>query len=320
MKSYLYIVSLIIFLAGGCRENTRTEMLIIEKELLLDSIPSASGLVIHGDSAWIVGDDATGIYRLNLSNYQQQKIPLNDVATDEYRLPKSIKHDLECANLIRYNNKLYLLAFGSGSLAPYRDSILLLNMADTADQQIIPVQQFYRELRQLTGTDSTQWNVEGSTVAGDSLLLSNRGNNTIISCNVDSLMHYFFFAGAPVPPITYQRAHLPQIDGKEARLSGLSTINDNLILFTASVEDTPDWITDGPISGSFIGIYSMKENKVIASHLLRDKQGAVLKEKIESIDIVSKQGGTITCIAVADNDNGTSKLFRLQLISSEIKN
>lgn len=317
MKSYLYIVSLIIFLAGGCRENTPAEMLIIiEKELLLDSIPSASGLVIHGDSAWIVGDDATGIYRLDLSSYQQQKIPLKDLATDAYRLPKPIKHDLECANLIRWNNKQYLLAFGSGSLAPYRDSILLLNMADTADQQIISIQPFYRELQQLTGTDSTQWNIEGSTVAGDSLLLGNRGNNTIISCNVDSLMHYFLFAGAPVPPITYQQAHLPQIDGIEARLSGLSTINDNLILFSASVEDTPDWIKDGPISGSFIGIYSMKENKVIASHLLRDKQGVVLKEKIESIDIVSKQGETITCIAVADNDNGTSKLFRIKLISS----
>ena len=319
MKSYHYIVCLIIFLAGSCRENTPTDMLIIEEELLLDSIPSASGLVIDGDSAWIVGDDATGIYRLNLTSYQQQKIPLKDLATDQYRLPKPIKHDLECANLIKWNNKQYLLAFGSGSLAPYRDSVLLLNIADTADQQIISVQQFYKELQQLTGTDSTQWNIEGATIAGDSLLLSNRGNNLIISCNADTIMHYLFFAGAPVPAITFHRANLPQIEGKEARLSGLSTINDNLILFSASVEDTPDWIKDGPILGSFIGIYSLKENKVIASQLLRDKQGAVLKEKIESIDIVSKQGETINCIAVADNDNGTSKLFRIKLISADLK-
>jgi hypothetical protein len=313
VKAYLYILAIITFLAGSCRENQPTEMLIIEEERLLDSIPSASGLVIDGDSAWIVGDDATSIYRLNLTNYEQHAIPLHGFDSQQYRLPKPIKHDFECANLINYNHKQYLLAFGSGSLAPYRDSILLLNTADTSDQQIVSVQPFYAALQQLTGTDSTQWNIEAATIAGDSLLLCNRGNNFIISCNADSLMHYLLFAGVAIPDIAFHRANLPQIEGKEARLSGICTLNDNLLLFSASVEDTPDWVKDGPILGSFIGVYSLKEKRVLTSHLLKDKQGLIAKEKLESIDVVSKDGGTITCIAVADNDNGTSRLFRLKL-------
>jgi hypothetical protein len=314
MKSYLYIVSMISFLTGSCREEQPLTMLI-EKEHLLDSLPSASGIAIDGDSAWIVGDDATGVYRLSLLNYDQHKIPLHGFSSDQYRLPKPIKHDLECASLIKWNNKQYLLAFGSGSLAPFRDSILLLNTAEPADQQIIPVQQFYKELQQLTGTDSTQWNIEGSTLAGDTLIICNRGNNLIIRLNADDLMRYLLFAGSPIPAIGFQRATLPQIDGKEARLSGVCTLNDTQLLFSASVEDTPDWIKDGPILGSFIGIYSLKENKVLVSYPLINKDGVVLKEKIESIDMVSNKAGTITCIAVADNDDGTSRLFKLKLIN-----
>jgi hypothetical protein len=293
-------------------------MLIIEEERLLDTIPSASGLVIDGDSAWIVGDDATNIYRLNLTNYEQHAIPLHGFDSQQYRLPKPIKHDFECASLIERNHKQYLLAFGSGSLAPYRDSALLMNTADTSHQQIVSVQAFYAALQQLTNTDSTQWNIEACTVAGDSLLLCNRGNNLIISCHADSLMHYLLFAGAAIPDIIFHRANLPQIEGKEARLSGISTLDEDHLLFCASVEDTPDWVKDGPILGSFVGVYSLKEKKVLTSHLLKDKQGLTAKEKLESIDIVNKQGGTITCIAVADNDNGTSRLFRIKLISPSL--
>ncbi len=77
----------------------------------------------------------------------------------------------------------------------------------------------------------------------------------------DDLMHYLHTPGAHLPVIDFHRAYLPQIDGKEARISGVCTIDDSQLLFSASVEDTPDWIKDGSILGSFVGIYSLKENK-----------------------------------------------------------
>lgn len=313
MKSYLYILTVITLITAGCQQKPPAQMLVIEEEKLLDSIPSASGIVIANDTAWIVGDDATSVYRINLTNWEQYKIPLRGFSSEQYRLPKPKKHDLECANLISYNNKQYLLAFGSGTLEPYRDSVLLLNIKDDTDQQLISVQPFYKELQRVTATDSTQWNIEGSTLAGDSLIICNRGSNVLISFHADSLMHYLLFAGTPVPAIDFHKANLPQIEGKEARLSGMCTIDDTHLLFTASVEDTPNWVKDGPILGSFIGVYSLKEKKVIVSHLLKNKQGEAAKEKLESIDILNKKGGTITCIAVADNDNGTSRLFRVTL-------
>ncbi|HUP12843.1 MAG TPA: hypothetical protein VM187_11535, partial [Niastella sp.] len=235
-------MTLITILTAGCREQQPSQMLIIEEEKLLNTIPSASGIVIENQTAWIVGDDATSIYRLNLTSFEQQKIPLKGFSAEQYRLPKTVKHDLECANLINYNDKQYLLAFGSGTLAPYRDSVLLLNINDTADQHLIPVQSLYKELQRLTATDSTQWNIEGSTIAGDSLILCNRGSNILISLHADSLMHYLLFAGAPIPAIDFHKANLPQIEGKEARLSGLCTLDKTHLLFSASVEDTQDWV------------------------------------------------------------------------------
>jgi hypothetical protein len=126
-------------------------------------------------------------------------------------------------------------------------------------------------------------------------------------------MQYLLSPGATMPAVTIHRVHFPLFEGKEARLSGAATVNDTLLLLSASIEDTPNWITDGPILGSYMALYSLKSHALLACHLLKDQQGAVAKEKIESVDLIHWQDRGITCIAVCDNDNGSSRVYRLQL-------
>jgi hypothetical protein len=58
----------------------------------------------------------------------------------------------------------------------------------------------------------------------------------------------------------------------------------------------------------------LKEKRLIATHLLKNKQGKAIKEKIESVDVLQKpDNGDLNFLAIADNDNGTSKLFHLRL-------
>ena len=297
----------------SCSDRKIIEPLTIQGETVLDSVPSGSGLAIYKNSIYIIGDDATGVYILDQQNFSPLKIPIAGFKPDEYRQPRDTKHDFESATLVDWQGQEYLLAFGSGSKKNLRDSLLLFNVNNHSDQRIISLTPFYNELQRITSTEASQWNMEGATVVADSLILCNRGNNIVIKIGLEKFLQHILEDKAAFPEIVYHRILLPMIDKREARFSGICTLSDSLLLFCASVEDTPDWTQDGPVMGSYVGIYSISKNELVASYLLKNTDGEVLKEKIESIDILDKQNDMIHLLAIADNDNGSSKLFRLTL-------
>ena len=176
--------SFFLLLFIGCRQGSDTN-LIVEYEKVFDSIPSASGIAIKDGNAFIICDDGTGIYKMDLRKFHQEKIPIAGLPFNEYREDKSVKRDFESACFAKWQDKEYLLALGSGSARP-RDSVLLLNTSDYSDQKILSLNTFYKQLQLLTGTDSTQWNIEGLTVAGDSIIILNRGNNLMITCSTNA--------------------------------------------------------------------------------------------------------------------------------------
>ncbi|MES2431757.1 MAG: hypothetical protein V4556_12530 [Bacteroidota bacterium] len=308
----VFFVAALFCLHSCKRQVTINSLNIIEKKVL-DSIPSGSGIVLINDTAYIIGDDATGVYRLNLKTYDQKKIPMAGLNFNQYREPKPVKHDFETASFASWNGNEYLLSFGSGSNAT-RDSMLMIKLADSNGNKIISLQNFYSRLQSATSTISKEWNIEGATVDKDMLILLNRGNNMIIQFKINDFLFYLLNDNMPFPAIEYHSIKLPAIQGHEARLSGACSLEDTHILFSASVEDTPDWTKDGPVLGSFIGIYSLRDSLVVASYLLKNEKDEVLKEKIESLDILQKESGKeIIVIAIGDNDNGTTNLFKLKL-------
>ncbi len=315
--SPLYFSLIVIISILSCSENEAKSDLSIESQKVFDNIPSGSGLVLTNDTAFIIGDDATAVYLLNLENFKQQKLPISGMVSSKNREPKDTKHDFESATLVNWNDGRYLLAFGSGSQIDARDSLLVFNIDDNSDQKIVSLHQFYEELQRLTNTDSMQWNLEGSTVMGESLILCNRGNNMVFEIALNDFLKFLFEPDSSFPPVLFHRVRMPRIENKEARLSGACSLNDSVLIFSASVEDTPDWTKDGPILGSFICIYSIREFEIIGSYLLERRNGSSLKEKIESLDVLNKDDkGVITLMAIADNDNGSSRLFRLKLTTS----
>ena len=313
MLKQLTFVGLLVVLLITCQQYSNNA-LTIEYNKTFDSIPSGSGLVIRGDSAYVVCDDGTGIYQINLRNFQQNKIPIKGLSFDQYREPKPVKHDFESACLVKWQATEYLMAVGSGSNSTSRDSLLLLNISDHDDQRIISLAAFYEQLRLRTHTDTTQWNIEGLTAAGNKIIMANRGNNLLITCEVANFFSWLIKPNSSFPQIKYLRLHLPSIDKHEARLSGLCTLTDTDLLLCASVEDTPDWTKDGPVLGSYFAFYSLRDGKIGATYLFRNAQGKRLKEKIESIDILQKTSdGNLHFLAMGENDNGSSELFSIRL-------
>lgn len=304
-------ILLFVLFVSGCKQNSNPG-LTIEHKQLFDSIPSASGIAIKGTTAFIISDDGTGIYTIDLTNYRQTKIQLSGLPFNVYREDKSIKHDFEAACFAKWQNKEYLVAIGSGS-GGARDSMLMMNTGNYADQKIYSLEKFYKQILSTTTIDSSQLNIEGLTIAGDSIVFLNRGNNLLITCSAGTFFSFILNEQDSLFPVTCRKVQLPFIGQHEARFSGICTVDERHLLFCASVEDTPDWTQDGPVLGSFFGLYSLKNNKVIETYLLQDEEKKPLKEKIESVDIVQRLKSDLFFLATADNDNGTSKLFRIKL-------
>src|SRR2546428_125071 len=110
MRFLTFVYALVVI--SSCAKRDKPQPLIINYKVVLDSIPSGSGIVVNANSAYIVGDDATGLYQLNLSNLQTRKLSISGLDIMQYREPKSTKHDFEALTQLYWHGNDYLLALG----------------------------------------------------------------------------------------------------------------------------------------------------------------------------------------------------------------
>lgn len=286
----------------------------IVSETLLDRLPSGSGIALWKDSLYIVSDDAPFVYQLSLKDNSYRQYALIGYARVKYRIPKPVKPDFESATIGTMNGREYIFAFGSGSKSPGRDSLLICNLLDLNNQRIINLTPFYKYLQEKTATPAKQWNIEGVAITDDTMLLFNRGNNLVVEIPWKEFMGYLGPQN-PLPSITHYKLNLPRHNGHLSRISGTCELNkEGDILFCASIEDTPNWYSDGPVLGSYVGIFDRRTKSITKADLLTDASGEVLTNKLESIELLRiDNDGKIHVIAVADNDDGNTKLFHIIL-------
>ena len=306
-------VLLLFLVVFGCNTPKKEYQLILKEHINLDSIPSASGIAIRLDSAYIIGDDAADIYKISLKNYGHRKIHLPGSPL-EYRIPKPVKQDFESAVIARNSDINWLLAFGSGTLSPHRDSLLVMNLANHK-AKTFSLTRLYAWLFQLHHLDKKSLNIEAATVIKDNLYLFNRGTNSMFRMPVNDLFAYINSKENPqMPASKHYRIELPSLNGVPALISGAATLDDHRILFTASIENTTDWTKDGEILGSYVGILDVsKKVPKLETCLLITENNKPLIVKLESLDVISNSGKQVEIISVSDNDDGSSGLYFLRL-------
>lgn len=315
MKYIAIVLWMLTTLLNSCNNMNSSFEVIVEHVKQLDSIPSGSGLIVHGDSVFIMGDDAISLYKMSLSTGAVTAIPLINIDQTQYRISKAHKHDLESLSIITLGNQKYIAAFGSGSVSPQRDSLLLVSINDLDKQQWISLGSFYAILRHQSSMK--ELNIEGIVSAPNSIYLFNRSGSEIYELNVTSLDAVQASTDSLMKSkIKVHRFTLPASGGVQSALSGGCLLNDSAILFCASSENLPNVYDDGDIQGSYVGIISIKYDGLALKELveIKDKSGAILKDKLESIDIGGHySNGDIRAFAIADNDDGKSKLFQLRI-------
>ena len=306
------------------KQTTRTSAgkmkAIVENIRELGSIPSGSGLVKTGENFYLISDDSPYFFKLN-SDFQvleKNAIP-NHEKSQDYRIPKPVKPDYESACLGKINGEEYLLAFASGSKSPERDSLLVVNLSEPENGKTYSLRPFYNLIKAQAQLKDEDINVEGSAIIGEDLFLFNRGKNVLVQTNWAKII--IFLKGGPnmlAPEIKTYRIKLPQIKGIDPGFSGACQLgNENKILFTASVENTKNWIEDGEILGSFIGILNVEkltEDPLENVTLLTEKSGAPVIEKVESIEFLRREtNGKISVLCLTDDDKGGSRILGISL-------
>lgn len=313
--------------------------------LLLPDFPSASAVEYFDGRLYLIGDDATCILVLDKDYHIITSIPIAD--TPGKRIAKVEKPDFEASALITLQGQHYLLASGSLATEQRRQLLLLplqaggevsdpasassipamngpipttqpVNDPASADLQRINYPPVF--ISQLLATGIHELNIEGATVIGNTLLLSNRGNDAY-PVNQLILIANAFWEQEQLPPFSVLPLTLLTPTGVFAGVSELCYVAEkDLLLCTLSSEATTNAYDDGAIGDSYIGWIADISQKLthasvaIEGWLNLAVADPVFKtEKIEGICVEHITEDGLVLHLVSDNDGGESRLFKVGL-------
>jgi uncharacterized protein YjiK len=141
--------------------------------------------------------------------------------------------------------------FGSASTSR-REKVFLSSFttSTTPKVQVIKTGKFFKRVSKAGIKDV---NIEGLAAVNNTLLLANRGNNKnrynhLISTSTD------FFNNQEVVSFKVLKMIFEGVKNEFAGISGLAYIpSKDMLIFTASTEDTDNTVDDGAIGNSYLG-------------------------------------------------------------------
>ena len=267
----------------------------------IDGIGSASGLFLHRDLLYIIGDNSGFLNEYNLNNNLLEKIQIlfDQTLTQKENIPKSLKPDFEV--LCYANNNLYIL--GSGSTAA-RNLLIRYNLTKRK-VSLENLSKTYEKMRRVSGINTDNFNIEGAVFTGTNWLLFNRGNGGEAKNGI------FILSGndlTDVIDIKFSTLQLPNINHVESSFTD-ATLIGNDIFFISTAEDTKSTYHDGEILGSFIGSINAKSLNLNFSYKIPGKH------KFEGITFFKRAENKMNFLLCEDRDTEelNTTIYKLSL-------
>lgn len=288
--------------------------LIVHKVRELD-LTAGSGLFVSATGrGYVVADDLKQLYLFGLEDEVKTSwAPIfKGPISEDYLTRKKEKADLESLTFLEPNEKWKhgaLLLVPSGSTEIRRTAALVqLTSSGEAMEEVLGIdfEDLYEKIAKKLGASL---NIEGVITFRNTLRLFQRGNGLDgVNATIDLPLCKVVEAiqgGEKIKPkwigkIT--RYDLGSLDGVPLSFSDAVTLADDLILFSASAEDSKDTVEDGMVKGSVLG--------------LMDRAGAILNTyrllgtavKVEGIwGKLSSDGKNIHVHMVTDADDPGAK-------------
>lgn len=221
------------------------------------------------------------------------------------RISKKDKPDIEAAMILDKEGKQHIVAIGSMSGEKRWDVFEF-----DPDSSSFTTTNFFTPGTRFAGIDEI--NIEGACLVQNTIVFANRANKSHHT-------NYLILWNNNNSAIA-KKLLLPA-NKTIAGISGLYYVKEkDLLLFTASEEDTGNAISDGAIGDSYLGWiegFSKKMESVefAADQLqnLSDAAQILSKQKVESVCVENIEGDELLLHLAADNDNGRSRLFKVRL-------
>ena len=311
-RKKLMICSLLVFqiiLISSCNSKKEPQLQLIVAKTLTD-FPSASAIEYANGKFYVFGDDATYLLILD-SNYNRVDT-VHYSTQNAYRISKFAKPDIESATIISVGNEMHLYALGSLS-TQNRMELFYFPLVNVHGYSTFDYSPFAEKLKALP-----ELNIEGLAFVYSKLVMSNRANKTH-KTNKLIISDDNFDENKNFPPTIIDLL----IDSTNILgVSGLYYVEEkDLLLFTASEEDTPNALDDGKISDSYLGFIEkfsakMEDKTITPNQLIKLStiNKIFIKQKIESVCVEKITGSEMILHLVADNDNGESRLFKMKVV------
>ncbi len=292
-------------LIGSCSSQKH----MLQEKILLPDYPSASGIDFRNQTVYIIGDDANNLLILDSSLKTKDSIAL--FSFSEKRIPKKLKADLEAMTILDNGD---ILLSGSGSLNPTRSLAWLINpVKKTKDS--IRLDTFYQRVS-LQGIN--ELNIEGIAAYPGGFILANRGSKGYPKNHLIFTRRNFWQRQTGVEISSM----LAGVNTDSSQFSGISGITyapkQDALILTISTEDTRNNMDDGAIGTSYLwiirNISSKKNWKAVNPDTiinLDQLDPKFIGQKIESVCILKETSSRYYLLLAADNDNGSSTLFKM---------
>jgi len=290
------------------------------KSLTLTDFPSGSSINYRHEKLYLMGDDSNNILILDKDYQKLDSKQLFDYP--ESRIPKLLKADLEASAIVTLNGHDHLLIMGSAS-TKQREKVFILPFSesglDVPHFRVINAEVFSNRIR-ANGMDPL--NLEGVTVFGRNLILSNRGNR-INNTNHLIITENDFWDRQGDASLTIIPLQIPTVNDEVPGVSELCHVEANdTLLITFSSELTDNAYDDGAIGDSYIGLIDNFSRKLQNHPLMVDQiinlsdiHGDFKNVKIEGICVEQAKRNALILHLISDNDQGESKLFKVKMIN-----
>jgi hypothetical protein len=276
-------------------------------------VASASGVVRRAEYVYVIADDELCLAVFDASSNAPGRLirALSGELPVEEKARSEAKPDLEAlTTLPPFEGHPYgaLLGLGSGS-APGRDRGFAWGLRADGSLEGDPIEldlsPLYGLLRQRLGA----LNVEGAAVMGDELWLLQRGNsehgeNVVVALSCAELLESLE-RDRTLAAKEFQRVlefDLGELSGVPLTFSDASALGSEMLVFTASAEDSSDG-GNGSIVGSVVGTIDLAGE-------VRRLRTIERKYKVEGVHAVLDSGVvTMTFVCDQDDPDTTSPLL-----------
>jgi hypothetical protein len=284
---------------------------------------------LDGETLAVVQDDASFLAILRgASDVRAIALPSHDGVRqfDDGRGNKKSKLDLEAC--LALEGGALLVAFGSGS-TPARERIVLVEDPAGIDPRVSVVEapSLYAAMRADPIFCGSELNVEGAAIAGDAVILLQRGNGAPCgplrpadaSARIDRVALVGHLRGLasgeslPCPPLRDVVSwELGAASGTRLTFTDAATTSSRWTAFLACAEASPDATRDGPVSGVAIGRLDDRVPEAELGMVL-DERGAPLLDKAEGLTFDEHDARRAWLVVDRDDPACPAELLELRL-------